>query len=275
MQERVELEDYRRVGPDSSFRNRVRYSTARDHQARYSFAADLIRASEPQVVIDASSGSGWGSDHLAKTTGAKQVIGIDVDDDVVSNAEARFSSPNLLFTQSDLSSQGSLDNVPTADWLVSLETIEHITPEFIPAFLYNLRQAVKPDGKLILSTPNRELFSPYHEIEGKPWYEHHTKEFVPEELADTMRDNGWQMLQIYGQRFVNRKIYLGLAGIWYAARFLGQKLNLSSNHRITRLPIDLLNVGSATVTSGELEKTDVKGAKNAIYVTGIFEQVRR
>ncbi len=257
---------------DSSAFGRFLHSTALDHQERYRFAGMVIKDASPAVIIDAASGSGWGTAHLADVTKAVQVVGLDIDKVALAEAHANFIAPNLSFKLADLSANGGIDGVPPADWIVSFETLEHIPDAHIPDFLYNLRQTATMGGRMILSTPNRELFSPYHDREGKPSHKFHTKEFSMEELLDTLNGNGWQVAKLFGQRFVYRSVYLGLATLSYPIRYMGLRMELPS---ASGLPIKALNRVTAATTSGEVRETDLGGARNAIYLTAICEQIKR
>jgi protein-L-isoaspartate O-methyltransferase len=55
--------------------------TAVEHLHRYSMASTLIK---DRVVLDIASGEGYGSLLLSKI--ARQVIGVDIDEQVVKNA---------------------------------------------------------------------------------------------------------------------------------------------------------------------------------------------
>ena len=79
----------------------------------------------------------------------------------------------------------------------------------------------------------------------------------------------------FWQRFVHRNVYLGLAALAYPIRYIGLGRGLPPSHRVPRIPINGLNIISAATTNGEVRETDLEGARNAIYLTAICEQIKR
>lgn len=132
------------------------HSTFWEHIYRYKFACRYVKDKD---VLDIASGEGYGTRALL-AAGAKSVIGLDVSVEACVYARQKYA---FEVSVSDalhiaLSSQ-SLDVV------TSFETIEHLSaPE---SFLEECRRVLRPTGKLIISTPNKDLFdatrnSQYH-----------------------------------------------------------------------------------------------------------------
>src|SRR5213594_386797 len=63
-----------------------------EHLHRYAFATQFVRNKR---VLDLASGEGYGSHLLAKT--AKQVVGIDIDEQAVRHAANNYIKPNLEY----------------------------------------------------------------------------------------------------------------------------------------------------------------------------------
>src|SRR5215831_2145342 len=63
-----------------------------EHLHRYAFATQFVRNKR---VLDLASGEGYGSNLLAKT--AKQVVGIDIDEQSVRHAKNKYIRTNLDF----------------------------------------------------------------------------------------------------------------------------------------------------------------------------------
>ena len=125
-----------------------------------------------KAVLDIASGDGYGSNLLA--TAAGSVVGVDIDHGAVASAAARYVRPNLRYQQ------GSATSIPlpdaSVDVVVSFETLEHIVEH--DEFLAECRRVLKPDGTLVMSTPDKEIYSP----EGSPPNPYHLKELTRAEF---------------------------------------------------------------------------------------------
>jgi SAM-dependent methyltransferase len=79
------------------------------------------------------------------------------------------------------------------DAVVSFETLEHIRP--YRKFLLDCRRVLRVDGLLIVSTPNRRIFSP---DVAKPPNPFHVKEFWPDEFRRLI-DGLFAEVELFGQ----------------------------------------------------------------------------
>jgi ubiquinone/menaquinone biosynthesis C-methylase UbiE len=121
----------------------------REHMARYAFAKNLIKGGR---VLDVACGRGFGSLSLAETAG--EVIGLDLDAESIAYAKKRwYHQPNLRFQTGDALRLPFPDD--SFDTVVSLETIEHLRDQRL--FLREIRRVLKPKGRFIISTPDREV----------------------------------------------------------------------------------------------------------------------
>ncbi|MEO7434975.1 MAG: class I SAM-dependent methyltransferase, partial [Candidatus Binatia bacterium] len=121
------------------------YDWAR-HRVAYLHARELARGLD---VLDAGCGEGFNTVILADT--AAHVLGVDYAEAPIAAARAAFPRPNLEFRQLDILT------LPTAgiqvDLVTNFQVIEHLAaPEH---FLSAVRTALKPGGRLLLTTPNR------------------------------------------------------------------------------------------------------------------------
>lgn len=119
--------------------------TYAEHLVRYAAAADLVEA---KVVLDIASGSGYGSALLAEK--AERVYGFDADPAAIEYARSTYSRGNLSFQTADAVAIPLDDN--SIDVAISFETIEHIAD--YNTFVGELVRVLRPDGTLIVSTPN-------------------------------------------------------------------------------------------------------------------------
>lgn len=133
------------------------------HIARYALAASLVRPGD--TVLDCACGLGYGSAVIATMSQASKIIGVDVDAETVSYANANYGGPGVSF---ELGDAAALNHIPDAsvDLIVSMETIEHVMDW--KAVTKQFARILKPDGRLIASVPDRwmdetgEDPSPYH-----------------------------------------------------------------------------------------------------------------
>jgi SAM-dependent methyltransferase len=137
-----------------------------EHRARYHFGAQVVAG---KAVLDASCGVGYGIEILSRA-GAAAVTGVDLDPEAISEARSRFGKYAAALVEADLRELPLEDD--SFDVVVSFETIEHMEePE---RGLAELRRVLRPDGVLVISSPNPDAY-----VGGN---EHHIHEFRPEEL---------------------------------------------------------------------------------------------
>ena len=134
-----------------------------EHYHRYLFARSLCAGLD---VLDVASGEGYGSAQLAQV--ARSVVGVEYSEATARSAGANFRRDNLRFVQGDARA------LPLAgasvDAVVSFETIEHFDGQ--EAFLSEIRRVLRPEGCLIVSTPDRDIYSP----SSAPPNEYHVRE---------------------------------------------------------------------------------------------------
>ena len=128
-----------------------------EHLARYESVIKIIKNKK---VLDIASGSGYGSNLMAKS--AKSVEGVDVSEDAVNYSTVKYNRKNLNFSVGNASAIPFKANI--FDVVVSFETLEHID-EDQNKFLEEIKRVMKKGGKLVISTPNDKVVPPgnhYH-----------------------------------------------------------------------------------------------------------------
>jgi GT2 family glycosyltransferase/SAM-dependent methyltransferase len=160
---------------------------AYEHLHRYLYAG---RFACGKTVLDLASGEGYGAGILAQT--AFRVVGIDAADNAVEHARKRYVRHNLEFLQ------GSITKVPIAesnifDLVVCFEVIEHIEDQ--EGLLAEIIRLMKPDGTLIISTPNKSVYAETKQQENK----FHVKELHFEEFRGLLRTR-FRHVRFLGQR---------------------------------------------------------------------------
>lgn len=161
-----------------------------EHLHRYCVSNQFI---SNKVVLDIASGEGYGSNLLSKS--AKQVIGVDIDNEAIEKAKIKYKKSNLIFKT------GSADKIPvddnTIDVLISFETIEHHDKH--QEMFNEIKRVLKPDGILIMSSPDKK----YHSDVTNKNNPFHIKELYLEEFEDLVKSK-FLNYDIYFQRYINQ-----------------------------------------------------------------------
>lgn len=151
-----------------------------EHLHRYAAALPFIKG---KVVLDIACGEGYGCNLL--TQEASKVIGIDIDVTCIKNAKLSYKNPQIEFLS------GSILDIPLTsncvDIITCFETLEHITEH--ENAITELKRVLKPDGILIISTPDKKNYSddtgyhnPFHK---KELYEYEFKTLINNHFKNT------------------------------------------------------------------------------------------
>ncbi len=164
-----------------------------EHLHRYLLARHLCR---DRRVLDIAAGEGYGSALLAQV--ATGVIGVEVAADVVEHARANYRRDNLEYRVGDAREIPVED--ASVDVVVSFETIEHFAAH--DRFLAEIRRVLRPGGLLVISTPDRDNYSPADQ----PANPFHALELTRPEFATLLQ-----------ARFAN-------VGMWWQRPMIGSAL---------------------------------------------------
>ncbi|MGH8850472.1 MAG: methyltransferase domain-containing protein [Casimicrobiaceae bacterium] len=139
---------------------------AYEHWHRYAFAR---RYADGRRVLDAACGEGYGTALLA--TAAAEAVGVDIDAAAIGHARSTYGTERIRFVE------GSCTRLPlpdaSFDVVVSFETIEHLDAADQPRMLAEFARVLKPAGLLVISSPNKRVYSDERE---------HVNEFHRHEL---------------------------------------------------------------------------------------------
>ncbi len=168
-----------------------------EHIHRYALSRKLVQG---KCVLDLASGEGYGAAILANV--AQSVIGVDIDPETVEYAQKNYSfSQNIKFLI------GSCDSVPlpdnSVDVVTSFETLEHHGQH--EAMMLEIKRVLKPDGILIISTPDRLNYS------DKPNYSnpYHVKELYSHEFEELLIKH-FAHVKFYGQKLATGSFVFSL-----------------------------------------------------------------
>ena len=160
-----------------------------EHLQRYHSVKNLVGGKR---VLDAGSGEGYGAHLLAET--AAEVVGLDVSSQAVEYARAAHRRRNLDYRI------GSIQSLPfesgSFDVVVSFEVIEHVAEDVQKEFLREARRVLRPDGILVISTPNKAVYSDRDSHHN----EFHVKEFYIDEFESFLR-SVFPVVCLFGQRW--------------------------------------------------------------------------
>lgn len=160
-----------------------------EHIHRYAIACELVANKK---VLDIACGEGYGSYLMAAT--AAFVTGIDINAETIVKANEKYKRSNLEFVQ------GNAEEIPVEDHsfdiVVSFETIEHL--ENHQLLLTEIKRVLKPEGILIISTPNKLFYS------DKNGYINpfHKKELYLNEFKDLLT-RAFINYRVYSQTYIN------------------------------------------------------------------------
>lgn len=162
-----------------------------EHFQRYKSISGIVKG---KYVIDAACGEGYGSRILADS--ASKVIGIDIDAGTIDRASKTYASvENLSYIQGSIANLSSIED-KSVDIVVSFETIEHVNEEIQNHFLEEIFRVLKSEGILVMSTPNKEIYSDLYNYHN----EFHIKEFYKDEFVGFLKKK-FENIQLYNQYF--------------------------------------------------------------------------
>jgi 2-polyprenyl-3-methyl-5-hydroxy-6-metoxy-1,4-benzoquinol methylase len=165
---------------------------AQASQARYKLATQYA---QNKVVLDIGCGAGYGSDQLI-CAGAKKVYGVDYIAHSIVYCQAHHRHRNLFFRQGDITRLDFDDNY--FDQICAFEVIEHI--KNYREAIGELHRVLKPGGLLIISTPNKAIYSPNSK---KPFHPFHYHEWFLDDFKKILI--GFKIQKILGQYFKGSK----------------------------------------------------------------------
>jgi SAM-dependent methyltransferase len=160
-----------------------------EHWHRYVFARRLAPGKR---VLDAACGEGYGSALLAGA--AASVVGIDLAQDAIAHARARYGAlANLRFECDDCT---ALQLPPASvDLIVSFETLEHVQAQ--EALIAGFARTLTADGLLVISSPDKRTYSDLSGFRN----EYHVRELYREELLALLKPH-FPHVRLYGQKLL-------------------------------------------------------------------------
>jgi SAM-dependent methyltransferase len=229
--------DGERVVPENYRNNRLLFYY---HWARYTYAKSFLTRGD--AVVDVACGSGYGTYELAAIAG--QVIGVDLSEDAINYARARFASGNIKYLIGDASKIDSIV-LERVDAVVSFETIEHLESSAQRLFVRGVASRLADKGVFIVSTPNTLIYS-----QGKPTTNRfHAHELAPDEFK-VLLEEYFEVVLLFGQRKFSGSTAKGISllaanfvfsflrGAWRGFKFTGDLSQQISDFEFTNIGIE-------------------------------------
>ena len=162
------------------------------HEAAYTWLAREDGGSlRDAVVVEAGSGEGYGAD-LLRRGGASTVLALEYDADSAAHAGAAY--PGVATARANLAAMpvatGSVDVV------VTLQVVEHLWD--LRGFLRDCARVLRPGGLLVVTTPNRPVFSPGLGRGEKPTNPFHVEELDADQLVSLLAEAGFVDVEALG-----------------------------------------------------------------------------
>lgn len=202
----------------------------RRHQAAYLLSRDAIAGPR---LLEVGAGEGYGAALLAERVPV--IYALDYDRASIQHLARRY--PELHPVRANLAALPFAD--ASMDTVLSLQVIEHVWDH--PQFIAECRRVLRPDGLLVLSTPNRLTFSPGLD---RPLNPFHTHEFTAAELSRLIVDGGMNRVAVRGLRAGPRLRALD-AGYAASGGLVSAQLSLAPAQWSARLRADVDSVTTA------------------------------
>lgn len=169
------------LNPGGSLRPRGNfYSNSGRDVRRYVWAASYALG---QDVVDVGCGHGYGSNFIAES-GARSVLGIDVDEAGIRFAKRHYKRNNLSFAF--YPTEDNPSQVRSFDLAILFEVLEHVSDPV--RLLADMALILRSEGRLLLSTPNR-FHTELMYLDGRSPNPFHLIEYYPDQVLSLLANN--------------------------------------------------------------------------------------
>ena len=147
-------------------------------------------------ILDIGCSFGW-FEKFASENGCKEIIAIDTDVDMLSSAKRHIDTSNVRFMR------GSATNLSKFkkdyfDIVVIFDVLEHVPKNKETAVFEEIKNVLKKNGLLVLSTPNKNLWSCLFD---PAWYFGH-RHYSAKEVSSFLHQSGFEVKAVrYGGGF--------------------------------------------------------------------------
>jgi 2-polyprenyl-3-methyl-5-hydroxy-6-metoxy-1,4-benzoquinol methylase len=220
---------------------------AAEHRLRYLWASQVAAGKD---VLDAGCGLGYGAGILAAAE-ASRVCGVDADPEAIEEARQRVPELAEALSRGDIRELRFDDR--SFDLVVCFETIEHV--EEPDRALFELRRVLRPDGLLLVSSPNPDVYPAGNG--------HHVREYRPSELAGAVAEH-FRNVGSYSQA-------AWLTSGIEPAPDEGEERRNGSGHRVRAWSADPLEAGREAFTIVAATDGSLPRLASCVALAGAFE----
>lgn len=212
------------------------------YQERFKATVDLVKEYLPKQssILDVAAGQGNFSLTLAEA--GYTVTWNDLREDLIDYVKLKYEYGELDFQPGNIF---EVNNDKLFDCVLATEVIEHVAhPD---EFLKRLVSFLKPDGKIVISTPNGEHFrnklpsfsdcpdpSIYEKMQFKPNADGHIFLLHPHELHSLAQQTGLVVKKLV---YVSNPLINGHLKLRYLLPYLPKKLVLGSQKLVRLSPV--------------------------------------
>lgn len=165
-------------------------------QTKYEYPIKLLQRHlhGHEIVLDMGCGDGRLTSLLASKV--SRMIGLDHQILPLLFARLLIQNNNVVLMQHDL----MLGSLPLAnnclDLVSAFDVIEHIPAEALTILLQEVKRVLKPNGKFVLTTPNKDSLR--NRIWGHRVSHKHYFELSPRQLAQLLESAGFRVIEMKG-----------------------------------------------------------------------------
>lgn len=192
----------------------------------------------PRRILDVGCSLGYGPFILSRGTGRITVVGVDIEQRKIEEARRLFDASRLIFHCLDIMDSTAVrklvEETGQFDVVVCFEVLEHIPPEHSSRMMRNLRSALREDGLLFISTPNKAIY------DIGAFTKDHVNELHYDELLRLLRDAGFSVEKARGLQRRSRISSSLLLELGLVERSGDRKVTLGKTERLLRKAIVLL-----------------------------------
>ena len=116
------------------------------HLMRYKFVRGFVK--DTDNILDVACGTGYGTRLISDY--CNSIDGVDFDEDTIRYANEIYGGDNRIFRVGNI-----LEVTGTYDIIICFETIEHLSKEDGFKVIQRLKECLKPNGILFISTPKK------------------------------------------------------------------------------------------------------------------------
>jgi 2-polyprenyl-3-methyl-5-hydroxy-6-metoxy-1,4-benzoquinol methylase len=172
--------------------------TEYEHLPRYAFASTFAKNAK---ALDFGCGTGYGSKYLSNV--AASVVGLDISEEAISWAKEMHRNPGLQFERRSDLGQGMEPH--SFDLVTCFEMIEHVNHEMQIATVSSIANLLKPEGKLVISTPDPQFTAPYGD---NPY---HLREMTEVEFRELLEVSFKHVTML--KQWIRPNVFIGLETI--------------------------------------------------------------